>query len=231
MMDVNRRTIPPFILPEQIENSESWESAETEIYIDFETMANIFDNMQNIPLQTKTDMIFLIGAYVKTPTEKYFKHFSANDTTMSAEYEIMKQFADFLNSFDEKKVYYWHAESNFWKRHVRCNTLVPKGFRLDSDYWYDLAQMFRNEGITIKDCFSYGLKDLASSLHKLGFIESSLSGGIKNGLDVMIRAKSAYNSDDKAYREQILDEIVKYNLFDCKVLHEIISYFRERCTD
>ena len=92
--------------------------------------------------------------------------------------------------------------------------------------------MFRSEPIGIKGCLNYGLKTVAKTFHKHGYIKTIWDSG-SNCLDGADAAVGAYKIEKKTKilnipfsSDPLSKEIVKYNEVDCKVLYEIIYYLR-----
>ena len=51
--------------------------------------------------------------------------------------------------------------------------------------------------------------------------------GCSNGLQAMLLAFKVYENKDKPiYSYEVINEIIKYNLIDCKVMWEILLYLR-----
>jgi uncharacterized protein YprB with RNaseH-like and TPR domain len=56
-----------------------------------------------------------------------------------------------------------------------------------------------------------------------GMITSSVdSSSVNSGISAMLQAYDYYVSHDK----NLIDNIIQYNQFDCKVLFEILQYMR-----
>ena len=63
-------------------------------------------------------------------------------------------------------------------------------------------------------------------MYKYNFINSTwISDGPENGLDAMLKACNFFKDSDK--NKETMDEIIKYNNNDCKVLYEIVEYLRK----
>jgi hypothetical protein len=235
ILDINRQDKDKF-LPKKIKNNIfDWKTeTNNEFFIDFETFSDIFSDFEDLPNQKITDKIFMIGVgYCKNGKWKY-KNFTSKNRSYEEEYRIMNEFVDFIkqNSYNPK-LYYWCAESNFWKRSEQRQfdrvldfdrrENILKNWKLNN--WCDLNKIFTREPIVIKDCFNYGLKSIAKSMKKHNMIESSLESNCKSGMSAMITAWNYYN---EYYNkdETIIEDIKNYNEYDCKVLWEILSYIR-----
>lgn len=238
IIDINRQN-SELVRPLRIETKlYEWREQCTELFVDFETFCDIFASFEELPEQPKTDKIFMIGVYYKEGDNYEYKNFVANAPTDEEEFLIMDQFAQFVRSFpEEPKLWYWHADKAIWTKaenhqmDLACMLgLADKAdhivdnWRLDN--WADLCQVFRDEPIVIKDCFKFGLKEIASALYKHTLIDTELESECKSGLDASIRAWKVYEScDDPANHPEILD-IARYNQFDVKAVWDILQYIR-----
>jgi hypothetical protein len=108
----------------------------------------------------------------------------------------------------------------------------------------DLNKIVKNNNIVIKGCMNYGLKDFASAMYDNKFIKTIWDTECSNGLTAMIDAIRYYNfinsynklnnrqkksklNDYNSYKH-IMDDIIRYNEIDCKVLYEILIFFRRQ---
>ena len=110
-------------------------------------------------------------------------------------------------------------------RMLRCGSRLP-----DIDFM-DLYQLFRNEPITVNGALNFSLKSIAKSMNAHRLIKTSWDSNnpCSNGLNAMLLAHKAYQESDSPLDESnvIMHNIIHYNMVDCKVLWEIISYLRE----
>jgi hypothetical protein len=209
MLDINRQSID-IIRPRRI-NTDMYQWRNTndtaDIYVDFETMPSIFTNTGN-------DFLFLIGIYYNSN----YIDFTCQDITENEEKRIILEFMDFLTNIGNHTLWYWYAEQSIWDRKIKQYNLS-----IYELYWADLRKIFYSEPVVIKDCFSFGLKDIVYSLNKYQLINCPLDSECKNGKDAMIYAYRYYQKKD----EQIISDIKKYNKFDVEVLFNILNYIRK----
>lgn len=229
------------ILPEIIQNNiYQWKNREeNELFVDFETMSDVFAGFGNLPEQPCSEMIFMIGVSYVEGGECKYKSFICNQATLSEEYRIMDEFNEFVNERGGPPLYFWHAERMFWER-AECRQFDREDLTEEqkdhiSDNWKvgdwkDLAQVFRTEPIVLKDCFGFGLKDIANSMRKYGMIKSKIESKCVSGLDAMVGAYQCYQNYENPASCSIMKDIERYNMFDCEVLWEIIEYLRENHT-
>ena len=124
------------------------------------------------------------------------------------------------------KVYYWSgAESNQIEQYLhRQGRTLPLWLE-----FIDLCKLFQSAQIGIPRAFSYGLKDISRALHRHGLIQTCWETPM-NGLQAMIAVMEA---DRQAQRQSqtlnqipLVQEIIRYNYVDCRVMREIMSWIR-----
>ena len=224
------------ILPKKItSNIYDWKIPSNEVYVDFETLTDIFSDFNQLPEQQSTDMIFMIGIGWKSHNSWEYKNFVCSDMTYQEEYRIMNEFVEFIKSMNNPKIYYWCAEAKFWdiaerrQFDIACKEDDIEKKDIISDNWSgfewsDLYTLFRQEPITIKGCFKFSLKEIAKAMKKHNFIQTDIQSQCDNGTTAMVNAIKHYTS---RLNKGLMQDIGKYNEFDCKVLWEIVSYLRE----
>jgi len=205
-----------------------------EIYVDFETLNDVFTSFENLPYQETTDMIFMIGIYYKNKNSWKYKSFICDKISVDEEYRIMDEFCQFLKEQNNPKIWYWFAEKNFWNRYQnkqytnqnmeRKNNIVENW---NITNWADMYEVFKYEPIVIKDCFKFGLKDIAKAMKKHGLIKTELESDCVSGLSAMISAYRCYQTEPNPEKCKIMKDIEKYNKFDVSVLKEILTYLRK----
>lgn len=193
------------------------------LYIDFETISSIFfDDFES----KKTEMIFMIGVgWEEDGVWKYTKYI-CNELTQEEEYNIINKFVNFINSFEDAKLFYWFAEQFFWNSLLKRHSNIPETWL--NLKWCDLYKLFITEPIVIKGCYGFGLKKIAKAMYENNMITSYITSECDSGLDAMVNANTCY----KCYKEdpvnsEIMKDIIIYNEFDCKSLWEILKYLRE----
>ena len=199
---------------------------QNELFVDFETISNIFDDFSTLPLQNSTELIFMIGVGWETENGWNYESFKCDRLSIEEELRILTEFLEFMKRFKKPLVRYWYAEKNFWNRALaRHNSLNTKNINIK---WSDFSTFLKKENIVIKGCFSYKLKDIAENMEKNGMIAVSQKNNIyDNGIDAMYNAWKYYS--DAINNEGCSDtikNIEKYNEIDCKILYEMVKYFR-----
>lgn len=243
ILEINRQEEVK-ILPKKIESGLfEWNKECNEMFVDFETFTDIFAPLDNLPHQPKTDTIFMIGVYHKNEKGEWkYRNFTVKDTSLDEEFRIMSEFMKFVEENNYPKLWYWHAENNIWSTaedrqfeylwnkldinghsDMRLNHLCKFG-NLE---WADLAVLFRSVPIVIKNCFNFGLKNVAKAMFEHGFITTNLSSECTSGLMASVKAWNSYQESDNPLEHPDIIDIAKYNRFDVKVLQDILFYLRK----
>ena len=225
ILDINRQSVDK-IRPKVIKNNiYEWRDECDELYVDFETLSDIFSEFSSLPEQPKTDMIFMIGVGWSDNGKWRYKNFTCSKPTHEEEYRIMNEFAQFVLERGNPKVYYWHAEKTFWNSAEARQELIIDDW--NNRKWADLCKLFQEEPIVIKDCFKFGLKAIAGAMRKHGMISTQNESECCNGSTAMIRAWKTYTESEDPKNSNEMKDIMKYNEFDCKVLWEILTFLRK----
>jgi hypothetical protein len=238
ILDINRQSVD-IIRPSVIKsNLCDWRNECNELYVDFETMSDIFSEFSSLPEQPKTDIIFMIGIGWSDSGKWRYKNFICAKPTHEEEYRIMNEFVQFLSERGNPRVHYWHAEKTFWNSAESRQFDLAKGMndteRMDlisegwkNRKWSDLCKLFQEEPIVVKDCFKFGLKAIARAMRKHGMISAQNDSECGNGATAMIRAWKTYSDSEDPRNSNVMKDIMKYNEFDCKVLWEILTFLRK----
>lgn len=243
ILNINRQN-KDMIRPKQIDgNFLGWKDSVTEMFVDFETMSDIFSSFSELPQQKPCDMIFMIGVYWKSKKSGWgYKNFICNKATYEEEYKIMDQFNDFYIKHKKPKLWFWHAEPGFWSRaekrqfDIAYNIKDEKEREIKKDHisddwsvttWTDMCSLFKYTPIVVKDCFKFGLKQIAGAMKKHNLIETKIDSECASGLSAMINAWRCYQDYSNPKSCPVMLDISKYNEFDCKVLYEILQFLRK----
>jgi hypothetical protein len=226
IININRDTDPEVkIWPKQIKTIlYDWRSETTEIFIDFETVGDIFASLEDLPLQPKTDNIFMIGVYYLDKVRNIwdYRPFIAQMASDTEENILKSDFCAFYHQLGRPKIWYWYADKTMWTRHPQSALLTklennpPSDttdlvVKMGNDYyrnysppseekWCDLYKLFTKEPIALKGAFKYGLKEIASTMKQHGLIDIELGNEIKNvisnGLDASLKAYNIYKEKE-----------------------------------
>lgn len=157
------------------------------------------------------------------------KEFIADDLTYNSEKNIFLDMITFFSEVLNEKsvVYHWsNAENTHFIRAADMYNLDLSFIQLK-----DLCKICKEQKLFVKDCFCYGLKPLATSLYKHGFIKDiwDITSADKSQTvgACMVNISNCYN---KAHYIgcNILDineynAIRLYNKYDCYVMKQIYN--------
>ena len=242
ILNINRQDVDVIRPKKIINNICDWKTECNEIFVDFETLPDIFCSFSDLPVQNQTDIIFMIGVYWKkinssnssnSSSEWTYTNFTCNEATYEEEYRIMNEFNKFVKIQNNPKLWYWCADDRFWKkseqRHLQSRNNSAHTWKVNN--WVDMYQIFTNEPIVIKDCFNFGLKNIAKTMKKHGLINTTLNTECNSGVSAMILAHNFYEKTDKTTsvtNNESMKQIIDYNKFDVEVLYDILNYLRTK---
>ena len=198
-----------------------------ELFIDFETVNNQDKLINDELLESDSSLIYMIGIIIKERKGKCkYINLTVNRLTYYEEKIILLELDEILKKYKRSVVYHWsnaevHLLENACKRHnldIKMNN-------------YDLLKLYKEIPITIKGCFSFGLKDVSKALYHHGFIKTQYEDSTLNGLDAMLVALIAEKECSENKIEKITDmdkmnDIIKYNYVDCKLLLDLLNFVR-----
>jgi hypothetical protein len=244
IIEINQNDTKCVILPKKIEtnlydwrNTQEVNNQKGEIFVDFESISDIYSNFSDLPKQLPNDLIFLIGIYWKNNGNWEYKSLIINEYTIEEEFRIMNEFTIFVKQLKYPKIWYWNAEPRIWKHsenkqfdikiknndEVNAN-MIRDNWKLE---WIDLWKIFTTEPIVIKGSFNFGLKSIASAMKKHNLINIEINSNCQNGLTAIIKALYIYKTVKNPINTKIMQDIIIYNTFDCKILYEILIYLRK----
>jgi len=232
IIEINKESCSDVILPAKMNiDQHLLKTNFSDFYVDFETLSDICQPLENFTNQREMNIIFMIGiGWFNNETKDWeYRNFIAEKISYESEVKILTEFKKFIAKFSNPRLFYWHAEKGFWNKSLRRNNLS-----VDCLNWVDLCKIFKDEPITIKNCFNYGLKNIAKAMREHGMISTQLNSDCNNGMMAMVKAWNCYSqnpANKKISDSPIMKDIGDYNEFDCKVLYDIISYLRLRDKD
>jgi hypothetical protein len=101
----------------------------------------------------------------------------------------------------------------------------------DNLNFLDLLKIFKSEPIILENCYSFSLKHVSKTMYNYKMIDTIWEHNAIDGKEAMIHAwisnKICKKHNNSIKETGLLEEIEKYNYVDCKVLHEIVQYFRK----
>lgn len=196
-------------------------SYQEDAYIDFEVFQDMFGDLNDFPINTSMQTIFMIGVLHKG----IYKSFIINTIDISEEERIMGEFISYLTSLKCKNVWYWHAEIGFWKsaidRHIKLKS--PSNF---TSNWVNLMTIVKYNAFAVKGCFTYGLKNIIKALNSHNLIDFKHESECQDGMTASIRAYNYYKKKIDPSASPIIKDIENYNMYDCKAMIEIIKFLK-----
>ena len=125
-------------------------------------------------------------------------------------------------------IYHWgHAEKSFLKHSLQYHVDI----KLPILHFIDLCNLFRQEGLVVRNTWAFGLKEIAKAMYSYGYIETKWTDDM-NGMDAMVSVWEIINNihDGKIMsliEDNRIHSIIQYNKIDCVVLWEILTYLRK----
>jgi predicted RecB family nuclease len=136
----------------------------------------------------------------------------------------MKEF----NKNDYTFIHWTNAEITFYNKfllkHQSNNSIQLNKFKS-----FDLYKLFLDNNIVVKGALNFSLKTVANAMYKNKLINTcwDIKSSCSNGLQAMYLAYNLYkNNIHVDETNPIMKEIIKYNIIDCKVMWEMLSYLR-----
>jgi hypothetical protein len=155
------------------------------------------------------------------------------------EHQLIDKFVDYIESFKPNNInlenYYkrcrlihWsHAEPMLFNKKINFYRLDDNKYKLP---WYDLLKVYKYDKhpIIIKECFSFGLKEIIKKLNEYNFIDLCWSD-LDDGLLSSFIARDIYNNKLMAMADvnNNIINIVEYNYIDCVAIDKLLEWMRE----
>ncbi len=215
-----------------------------EFFVDFETVNSLDIDFNDIINYNKLythnlsnhGIIYMIGIGWEHPVTKQwqFASYTVNRLNAKCEKEILLEWIKYMievkrqfNINKNVKVYHWSkAEVIESKKAFKRHNIKDISIN-----WNDLLDYFKDNYITIKGVYNFGLKAVANSLYKHKMIKTRWADTSLDGTSAMLAAwnceKKCLNHINKKLIEfKEINEIIKYNEIDCKVMWDILKLFK-----
>jgi hypothetical protein len=199
-----------------------------ELYIDFETLNH---NIGQVEINDEEDIIFMVSVGWEYNNKWECQTFMINKCNNDEELKMINDMWEFinnkvieLNKVDYKFIHWSHAEITFYNKFLLKHNRHFNEFKS-----FDLYKLFLDNNIVVKGALNFSLKTIANAMYKNKLINTcwDKSSICSNGLEAMYLAYNLYKSNDNnIINNEIMKEIIKYNIIDCKVMWEILSYLR-----
>ena len=231
------------VRPLRIENTRSeWHvKPGAEFYVDFEYCSDLNDDFSMLPEKGGQPIIFMIGCGHLENGNWQFKSLVAHCLTEDEELRIIHEWVAHMSAVRDRldpanskpRILHWsHAEPT-----ALDNAYNSARARLQerADWpelgWYDfLAKVMRGEPVVLRGALGFGLKAVANAMRSHNLIQTNWADSPVDGLGAMV---GAWRCDEEARKQGVpmtelplMDEIVRYNEVDCKVMMEIVRYLR-----
>lgn len=181
-----------------------------EVYLDFESCSS---------LGTDEAIIFLMGILVKRgPEDLEYRPYLVENLNKESERAMLTEGLAFLKTLGKNTpVFHWSS--------AEPNLLSKAGFDLPKNcYWFDLYSHFVKNHASIPGCYTYGLKDVASSLYKLKKVQSRWLHGLDGNAAMTMAWNISHKCNitgDKFNEDPRIKKLCDYNYVDCVVMEEI----------
>ena len=242
ILEINRTADGPVVRPSRISAAEEeWrDQPPLEFYVDFETVSDLADDFSRIPEKGGQTLIFMVGCGHVEGGDWRFESFVVDALTEDQEEQIIDEWIAHMVAArqrlapdgDEPRVIHWSpaeatnfgtAYNSAKERHDRPDWPSPR--------WFDfLRRVVHEQPVVVRGAMAFGLKDIAKAMHGHGLIETNWGDGPTDGRGAMV---GAWWCQDEAVRQDVtlpeldlMQEIVRYNEVDCRVMMEIVRYMR-----
>lgn len=240
------RAATPVLLPEAFGAADpAWrEEAPLELFVDFETVSDLADDFEGLPVAGGQPLIFQIGCGSLQPDNTWrFAQWTADRLDVAEEGRIIGTWLDHVRAASvaagialaDARLYHWSpAEtSTLDTAYNAARSRHPDEGWPDPDElpWFDLlARLARAEPLTITGAFGFGLKPIAKAMAAQGLIVTTWGDGPTDGLGAMVGAwwcdREARQSRVSMRDLPLMAEIAAYNEVDCRVMAEVLSWLR-----
>ena len=218
-----------------------------EFFVDFETVNDFddgFDNTRNYRLETAQQtqqykgMIYMIGLGYECNGQWIFHSFTVDKLSYDQEKLIILQWLNVMDHISQLihvtnppitrsagpkyVVYHWsQAEKIHLDKAIKRHHLVDPNI-----VWLDMLEFFRHHKIAISTAFNYGLKSIAKAFYHHDMIETKWEDSDMDGTSALLAAWKCHGQDMNLTDFNEIQDIVRYNEIDCKVIWDILKIFR-----
>ncbi len=230
----------PSVRPARIRR-EGWrEPASVELYVDFETVNHLRDDLSAFPRRGGQSLIFQIGCGRMVDGSWRMAQFTARSLDVAGEAEMLDRWLAHLRelaseagvALAEVRLFHWSAAETSMlvtaydsARHRHPEREWPELG------WFDLLErVVRAEPVVVRGALGFGLKKVGHAMAALGLIETDWTDSVADGTGAMAGAWSAADEAQRtgAALEDVdaMREVARYNEIDCRVMAEVLAYLR-----
>jgi len=220
----------------KITNKSAFAKSDTmKFYVDFETINNhntdysiykTYTADTELDVLTSGELIYLIGIGWEQDDEWVFKKFLVNNITFKEEKRIIIEWKQFMvnqmkkTGYKKMELYHWtNAECRMYNNSCNRHSISTE---FDGK-WVDLYKQFK-DNVYINGAFDYSLKTVANAMYGHQMIDTRWEDEELNGLSTMIAIEYYNSMGGGLHNIKEVEEIVKYNEVDCKVMWEMLEY-------
>lgn len=212
-----------------------------EFYVDFETVNDLDDDFSRFPEAGGQTLIFMIGCGHLSENGWQFRVFTVDRLAEPEEARIIGAWLAHMRevcaargtTLDAARLFHWSPaeESSFTEAYN--SAAARHGFPPWDDLpWVDLLnRVVKEQPMTVRGAFGFGLKAVAKALRRHGLIETEWTDGPTDGLGAMV---GAWWCEHEAARRgvpmtdlDLMQEIERYNEVDCRVMAEVLRLLRQ----
>ena len=236
----------PIVFPARVTvNEHLWRTpVSAEFYVDFETVSDLDDDLSGFPRAGGQPLIFMIGCgHFSGPAnnpEWTFSVFSVDSLTLAEERRVIEAWLAHMEQVCHQngielrraRLFHWSAAETSSLTEAYNAAQVRQGGPAWPDLpWCDLLnRVIKEQPVTVRGAFSFGLKAIAKALHQHGLIQTVWGDGPADGLGAMVGGWWCHREATRRgvlMRDiDLMDQIAAYNEIDCKVMAETLTYLR-----
>jgi hypothetical protein len=205
-----------------------------EFFIDFET---INSNIGQFEVDGNNIIFMICIGWENNNIENNweYKTFMINKNDNDDELKMIENMWELINNkmvefnkTDYTFIHWTSAEITFYNKFLSKHPF-NNSINLNKFKSFDLYKLFLDNNVVVKGAFNFSLKNVANAMYKNGLIKTcwDKNSSCTNGLQAMFLAYNLYKNN--AYvddNNDIMKEIIRYNIIDCQVMWEMLSYLR-----
>ncbi len=246
VLEANRALEPVVLPPKLLLDDGAWlRPAPLELYVDFETVSNMADDFESLPLEGGLPLIFQIGCGRIEDGEWRFDQWTTDRLDEPSEAAIIDAWITRMEELCAERgialggarIYHWSpAEtSTLTSAYNSARKRHPDNGWPELP-WFDLLnEVVKAAPVTVTGAFNFGLKAIAKAMHAQGLIETAWGDGPTDGLGAMVAAwrvdEVTAESGGVLLDDPLMTDVADYNRVDCQVMAEILQWLRARETD
>ena len=242
ILDINQSTEGPPVHPTYVRTAEGrWRSpAKVEFYVDFETVTDLADDFSAIPERGGQPLIFIVGCGHLEGGQWRFRQFVAEDLTEPSEARAISDWVAHMDTIARQAgatipqavIFHWshHEASTFETAYNSVKVRQPCHAWPTLPLFDFLKEVVRKEPLVVRGALAFGVKAIGKALYRHGLIATHWEDGPTDGLGAMVGAWRCYQEAKRKSAPvtsfDLMQQIMRYNEVDCRVIMEIVEYLR-----